>query len=178
MILTQIGTHTVLLDGLVALGNPLVSFTSHMPTDSCVCTTLRESEEEMSYIMPAASYLEQNGVEENKSDTVQKSIKILSNLPPEKQKKLKTTFAQNLINNVPGPKDGKDFQSFTCRRCQRNPATNTTRRTADRISKKRVKRLSKKNVISLQDRKRHKDKYGKDLKLKCNDIAKNDHSLV
>ena len=63
----------------------------------------------MSSIMSAASYLEQNGVEENKSDTVQKSIKILSNLPPEKQKKLKTTFAQNLINNVPGPKDGEDF---------------------------------------------------------------------
>ena len=76
------------------------------------------------------------------------------------KKSLKDALVQNLMDNIPGRKGAESFRSFVQRRCQRNPVTNTSRRTVDRIKKKKARKVKTKMGLSMLELQRQKDKHG------------------
>ena len=61
---------------------------------------------------------------------------------------------KNLVENIPGRKQGENLIRFVQRRAQRNPSFNTTTRTVERVKAKRKKGLSK------EEKEREKLKWG------------------
>ena len=132
-----------------------------MPTATRVYTTLCEEWDALSGLMSAASYLEQQSVESEKANTVEKCLRILSNPTTEHQVELKEALWANPRSNVPFPKENEDFWSFVQRRAQRNPATISTRRTSDRIERMWKKQRKGRKHFTERDKRRHLDKHGK-----------------
>ena len=161
MMVTPYQSHTQLMDPSGCIGNPCCSCSVHMPTASRVYTSLRGMEESSNN--GAESWLENDTVDTNEAaNTLAKCRTILNkHMTPEKKVQLKKSLVQNLFSNIAGRKKGESLRAFANRRFQRNPKSNTTKRTVSRISGKKTKKVkaTKKGPSELE-LKRQSDKYG------------------
>ena len=91
--------------------------------------------------------------------------KLNNEMTPDKEKKLKGILAQNLMENIPGRKLGEDLRMFVKRRCHRNPLTNTTARTVERIKSRRPRRVKVDNKPSALEEKRQADNMARKVRV-------------
>ena len=115
--------HGIILDPATVLGNKDKSFIAHLPNGQLTYPLVRKLKTEFGRIEASAPFRERRSfiVAGDDADTPDKCKAILADLPTSSQKILFNAHKLDLAENIPGKKEVDTFDTFTRRRCNRNP---------------------------------------------------------